>query len=493
MSDILKFTKHIENLCESHGLQIEEKSEGNFKIFTDSASGITLFLEVHNTSDFSFYFLERTYDIVHHGDRSDVHIIIGLMFASYLRVVDPGISCSLFDIPHAVPDEIWGRYIMPEQNPSSLGITTWKQLGDYLTSVILSVVFWRNLFWELVGCPCEECLERDSIEVNERGYDLPEEMQKIMEEISKPSSSINSGNRIRPNWSFFYNMDKEVTLIKSPGLSQYLELIQKLRKRKIEEIKGINGTLVIDGEIKGFLGKNTINELNRLVRVVKPKSKVNNSELFIIENMIIAVANPYIIAIGRLAGIHKFRIERELLRKRHNREAEILFPIAKFDWQDEICPDQFEGLVKALLEREPDVKTVRRHSPLNQGDKGRDLLIEWNIRDNNIISKTQPPTKLIKVVGQCKASAKTVGKNKVIDIRDTVETHKATGFFLAVSSQISGHMTEKLEQLQLNGIWTQWWNRDDIETRLSKNQDLIPLFPKVVQAKNQVKFVERDS
>jgi hypothetical protein len=102
-----------------------------------------------------------------------------------------------------------------------------------------------------------------------------------------------------------------------------------------------------------------------------------------------------------------------------------------------------------------------------------------------------PPIRLIKVVGQCKASHKTISKSKVIDIRDTVETHAASGFFLAVSSQISAGLTEKLEALQANGIWTQWWNRDDIEIRISRNQDLLQLFPKVLKAKHSIKFVEK--
>ena len=69
----------------------------------------------------------------------------------------------------------------------------------------------------------------------------------------------------------------------------------------------------------------------------------------------------------------------------------------------------------------------------------------------------------------------TIGKGKVLDIRDTVETHDSQGFFLAVNTQVSAPLTEKLESLKSKGLWVSWWNRDDIEMRLSKNQDLIPL------------------
>ena len=160
--------------------------------------------------------------------------------------------------------------------------------------------------------------------------------------------------------------------------------------------------------------------------------------------------------------------------------------------EDIVCPEQFELLIKLLLERERNVKSVRIPAPINQGDKKRDLIIEWRVRNPNIVSKTQPPTSLIKVVGQCKASKSTIGKGQVLDIRDTLETHNSKGFFLAVSTQISAPMTEKLESLRSNGIWTDWWNREDIELRLSKNQDLLPRFPKVLKAKHQIKFIEKD-
>jgi len=207
--------------------------------------------------------------------------------------------------------------------------------------------------------------------------------------------------------------------------------------------------------------------------------------------MVIAIANPYTIALGRLCGIEEFRIEREHLPNRHNKESQLLFPVVLFEWNENICPNEFEALVKSLLEREPNVKFVRKPAAINQGDKGRDLLIEWYILNSQIISETTPPSSLVRIVGQCKASDKTIGKNKVLDIRDTVET-QPSGYFLAVSSQISAPLTEKLEDLRSKGIWTHWWNRDGMEMRLSKNQDLIPHFPKVLKAISQVKFVDKD-
>lgn len=492
MSDILELTKFIKGLCADCSLQLETTSEGNFKIFTDHASGITLFLTIQGPTDFSFYFLQRTYDIVYHGDRSDVHVIISLMFSSFLRAMDSGISSSQFDIAHPViEDEIWGRYIMPIQGSVLLGISSWKKIKEVVSKIILLIAVWREIFWKFAGCPCEECLKRINIE-NYREYEVPNEIIATINKLFKHSSNFNSGNRQRPNWSYYYDIGNEVTIIKSQELSFYLESILKFNHRKYQTIEGINGILILDGELTNFIKKKYVKEIEKIVTNLMGIKTKNRFSLIPLENMVIAVTNPYIIALGKLCGVEEYKIEREHLRNRHNRESQFLFPVALFEWNKIVCPDQFETLVKSLLEREPNVSLVRKPAPINQGDKGRDLLIEWYILDSQIISETTSPSSLVRIVGQCKASDKTIGKNKVLDIRDTVETHNASGYFLAVSSQISGPLTEKLEDLRSKGIWTHWWNRDDIEKRLSKNQDLIPHFPKVLKAKSQIKFIDKE-
>lgn len=149
-------------------------------------------------------------------------------------------------------------------------------------------------------------------------------------------------------------------------------------------------------------------------------------------------------------------------------------------------------MIKALLDREANVTSARIAAPINQGDQGRDLLISWRVNIAEYATSVSAPNPLIKVVGQCKASNSPVGKSKVQDIRDTVEFHQASGYFLAVSTQITAPLTQALENLKSKGIWTDWWNREDIEYRLSKNQELIPLFPKVLKSSSSIKFVEAE-
>ncbi|MCL3779514.1 hypothetical protein EMN47_03835 [Prolixibacteraceae bacterium JC049] len=440
------------------------------------------------TGKINYYFICRIYDGVFTGDRSDSQVIISLLFSAFLRQLKPGISCSLYDIPHPVVEfEVYGRYIMPDQSPTLMLSENWKVLKDNIFELIVTMVSFRELFWSVVGCQCEACYKERKKE-EQSNYQFSENIIGLSE---GETNKFNRNTRDRLEWDFFYDLENEVTVIKSYKLYQFFEALNHVESNENNSVNRVNGELIVSSNSNNLIHFDTKREFEDIF--AKLSDCVNNVDykiLFPIENMVIAICKPYIIALGRPGGYYEFKIEKEIVRERHNNEAKILFPIPSFVWCKEICPDQFELLIKALLEREPNIKKVRRPAPINQGDKGRDLIIDWYVRDENYLSDEHPPELLIKVVGQCKASNSTVGKSKVLDIRDTVETHDSNGFFLAVSSQISAPLTEKLEELKSKNIWTEWWNRDDIESRLMKNQDLIPLFSKVIQMKAQIKFVE---
>lgn len=493
MSEISKLTDLIYSSCKEFNLQVESASDGNFRLSTDQATGITVFFNINSPNDFSYYFLVRTYDIVFQGDRTDVHVVLSLIFASFLRNFETNISSSLFDIAHPVVyDEVWGRYIVPEQDINRFNIKSWSDLECFVFKILKAVSFWRDVFWQSVGCPCKECQNRLGLKDNYRGYNLSEKLDHSKNKKLKISNRLNSGSREIPTWEYFYDIENEITIIKSQEIADFFQVISKSRIAEEERLSGLNGEFIVSKELKNFIPNSVRSEFKKYFNGLGLNIQSNKLEFLPLENMILSVSSPYLIALGRLTGEYKFKIEKEKIRQRHNKESEFLFPIPEFDWNESICPDQFEDLIKALLELENNVKSVRKNSPTNQGDKGRDLLIDWNVINHELISDAIPPIRQIKVVGQCKASPTTVGKGKVQDIRDTVETHNASGFFLAVSSQISAPLTEKLEDLKSKGIWTEWWNKDDIEIRLSKNPELIPFFPRVLKAKKVVKYYKKD-
>lgn len=479
--DNVSIQDRIKEICNMFSFIVENSDENSFRIFTGEIDGLTLFLNIKEEK-LSYYFLVRTHDIVYHGDRSDIHIIISLMFSSFLKVKTK-ISSSIFDIPHPVlDDEIWGRYIYPQQFENSSSNIVYQ-----IENLLQTLFEWRYSFWELIGCPCEECMNEENI-VNERDYNIESNLNDYITTIKR----YNIGTRVRPSYSFVYDIDNDITIIKSKSLVDYLRIIIKVFDYNPQKINGINGNIYVDSDIFNFASYEALQEIENVLTSIDSNLQSGKNKFIVIENFIINVDEEYIIAKSVSSGIDAFKQEKELIRKRHNLESSILFPVPIFEWLENPCPTQFELLVKSLLERDVKVKRVRIAAPTNQGDKGRDLIIDWEVvNPNNSFSQEAPPSQIQKIVGQCKASNNSIGKSKVQDIRDTIEQYDASGFFLAVSTQITNPLTETLEKLNQKQLWTDWWNRDDIEFRLNQNQDLIPKFDKVLKIKNTVKFVNK--
>lgn len=474
-----EISKRIKELCDSFLFSVEKNEDKYFKIFTGHIDGLTLFLNLEEDK-VSFYFLVRTHDVIYNGDRSDIHIIISMMLASFLKIRTK-ISCSIFDIAHPViDDEIWGRYIYPEQYQDS----STNNLA-FIENLIQNLFEWRHIFWSLIGCPCEECMNNENL-TNDRDYNLEQNLVDYTETVSR----YNSGRRSRPSYSMVYDIDNDITIIKSESLIDYLKKIMLLSNYTPQIITGINGDIIIDSSIYNFSNYEAVKEIENVYKIISNNENDEINNFIVIENFIINIKKEYIIAKSISSGIDSFKEEKELIRIRHNSEASILFPIPIFEWIKDPCPSQFELLIKTLLERDVKVKRVRIAAPTNQGDKGRDLIIDWEIvNKNQVFNAGIPPTQIFKIVGQCKASNGSIGKSKVPDIRDTVEHHDANGFFLAVSTQITYPLTETLEKLNQKQLWTDWWNRDDIEFRLNQNQDLIVKFDKVLKINKAIKFV----
>lgn len=475
-----KIEENVKAICDSLSFIFENPEKNIFRIFTGEIDGLTLFLKIKDEK-LSYYFLVRTHDIIYPGDRSDIHIIISLMFSSFLKVKTK-ISCSIFDIAHPVIcDEIWGRYIYPQQYENSS-----NNILDHIENLLQSLFEWRYSFWEFIGCPCKECLKEENI-INERDYDIESNLNNYITTINR----CNIGRRVRPAYSFVYDIDNDITIIKSKSLVDYLKRIITIFSYNPQKINGINGDILIDSSTFNFACYETLKEIENVLASIDKKLQNRTNKFIVIENFIINVDDEYIIAKSVSSGIDAFKQEKELIRERHNLESSILFPVPIFEWLENPCPKQFELLIKSLLERDIKVKRVRIAAPTNQGDKGRDLIIDWEIADKSqLFSQEVPPSQIQRIVGQCKASNNSIGKNKVQDIRDTIEQHDASGFFLAVSTQITNPLTETLEKLSQK-LWTDWWNRDDIEFRLNQNQDLIAKFDKVIKIKNTVKFISQ--
>jgi hypothetical protein len=191
------------------------------------------------------------------------------------------------------------------------------------------------------------------------------------------------------------------------------------------------------------------------------------------------------VAVYCKSGRAAFEFERDRVRSRFEAEAELLFPALGFTWAEKIPDDQFEAMICELLAKEPGVSRVRRAGVTRERDAGRDLIVDWlvpRLGSNWMAYEGRAPMMPLSVVAQCKASATTVGKGKVSDIRDTIEFHEAAGYFLAVSSAISGPLINHLEQLKSRSFYVEWWTRLEIEDRLRRHPDIAARYPAIVRS-----------
>ena len=69
---------------------------------------------------------------------------------------------------------------------------------------------WREILWENLDCPCENCVKEANID-NTRGYEIPFEIETSLDSLYN-SDHINFGSRKRPDWGCYYDMDNEVTI-----------------------------------------------------------------------------------------------------------------------------------------------------------------------------------------------------------------------------------------------------------------------------------------
>lgn len=129
---------YISKLCDDLGLILTHSNENHYRISTENASGLSIFMNIEESEKLSFHYLIKTYDGFYSGDRTDVHVVLGLMFSAFLRLSTTKFSTSLFDIPHPViENEIYGRYIMPEQINFSNEIELKEKIFHLITSIDL--------------------------------------------------------------------------------------------------------------------------------------------------------------------------------------------------------------------------------------------------------------------------------------------------------------------------------------------------------------------
>lgn len=472
----------VEELAKSLKLDVQNKTESSISIWTSQFTGIHLKIEVGKDNELNFSFYCRTTSWHYTGERTDLHDVIPIVFAAFLKKLN---FCTVFffDIPNpatGADDEIYSRYLLPIQIHPKLSEINEDSYKEKLEQLIQSLSMFEQYFWNSFGgCPCNDCRKKLGFDYEYRWEEIEPSKISNLKNIFGETALINYCERILPTWFYYKDFRSKITVLESEGLIHFMKAISSPTKN--DKVKTDYGILIISETFNNYISS----YIKRKIQKYFVELKDIKPQLVLLENKVIAVGDKYVLTIDYLCGINEFKAEKEKLFQRHKREFEVLFKPQKLEWAENVDEANFESLIKDLLEREAYVQRVRNVSHTNERDGGVDLIAEWIIPNRYGDDIEKSSYKFINVIIQCKAYKDGVGKSKVTDIRDTVEFRNYDGYFLAVSSYLKNSLSQHLDKIKTEGkIWIDWWGRDEINKRLIKNPDILSKYTTIVRQIN---------
>jgi hypothetical protein len=297
--------------------------------------------------------------------------------------------------------------------------------------------------------------------------------------------------RTQPTWRYFRSQDLSLSLIESPIVSDAVRRLCAKDRALTTEVPSVDGCLLLRGGVStviSYASETGIRSILAEIESATSPALVEAVELHVLalEDHLIAAMGNHVIAMEDETGLMASQVEQERLLERHSREAELLFSATVYEWRHPLDPGRFEDLVLELLGREPGVILVKKSGSTYDRDAGQDIIIEQilsRVPARATLSEQESPWARLRIVGQCKTTrdGRTVGASKVQNILDTVEGHSADGYFLAVSSELSGSAVQRLNTFRERGTHhIEWWTPIEIEQRLRRNPDIASRYSQLI-------------
>jgi hypothetical protein len=477
----VSFIKHINKTAKEFGYQIRK---GKDLIQLSSPNGpLTLNIEISSESQVFIYLFLRFTSWDAPGERTDLNEFYTLLFCSFFRILGDA-SYTIWDIEHpacSVPEtEVYARYILLTQPSASvyrISEPGYLQIKD----LIAKIQFFNFIMPELLDWTVEYVDGKPFAEPAFSCNETTPWAANIARIIKEPlGDAVQYSSRVNPTWKHYRSIATSITVFEAPNPARKLkELIA--REKRWEILNGPTGKLYISSAVKNFLPNK---EYDKIQYILSNLQSSNDIAFIPLENMLVGVSDKYFACIISECGIKAFEIERERIRKRHVDEGRILFPARTFLWNDKIDDDRFELFVLDLLKREREVVWARKVSTSRERDGGRDIISEWKLPAlDQIAVEEKPPTEVIKILVQAKASTRPLSKSRVTDIRDTVEHFEAHGYLLVTSNYLTTTFTNHLErERDRKKIHIDWWTRSEIEDRLryDSNADLVQEYSDII-------------
>jgi Restriction endonuclease len=425
------------------------------------------------------------------GGRTDVHDVFSLLWACVMRASGAASTILVSEGGFAgIEEEIYARWLVFEQigefNDGSSAKQRLLAHAAHAFHVLDDV-----LGWERIKYP------------NANWKDQHGEADDIVESLNAAGEFKDfgdmAGRRECPDWLYAKSHKGRISVVVFP-----VECMFAFRGALLaytpSSTEGRARTSVLAGGLKNAISKKVVSTGLRYIRAVETgehqlrwrgldASPLDPAIVAIpLESHCVFIGAQTLVAIESECGLRRFEAERTKFLERRAKENAVFAADYIFHWPQKFDGSKFENLIYALLEREPGVMWIRQASPTNERDGGRDFIVRWVVPvgdgqggASSMEAGVPTPAKALNVVVQVKALNPSVGKSKVQDIRDTVERHEAQGYFLIAFPQPANSLVEHLVALGKRAVWTNWWDRAQIETRLRKHVDLLARFGDLVK------------
>ncbi len=435
------------------------------------------------------YLRTNSYQMDGCGGRTDAHDLLSLFWACVLRA-NGAASTRLVDeagfVP--IPGEIYARWLIFDQvgdlsdpNPPKAKILAHTAFAFHALD---DVVGWGDIMYPQAR--------------------WTNGAKELVDALNSSGSFTDfddmAGIRECPDWYYAKSLANGITVaILPPARAAAFRVA--LAAYDPVCVSGRSRVSIVGSGLKNAVAHRTISSGLRLLRSIEPESSLpwkgagsapldKAIALIPLESHCVFVGMQSIVAIAADCGIRSFETERTKFLVRRSAENAVFSVDYAFEWTERIDGGRFEDLVYALLEREKGVAWVRQAGPTRERDGGRDFIARWLISsghglDGSASNGIPEPAILKSIVVQVKAHQPSVGKAKVVDIRDTIERHDAEGYFLVAFPQPANSLVEHLVALARRGTWTDWWDRAQIESRLRLNLDLLARFSDLVVQKER--------
>jgi hypothetical protein len=486
-----KFRDLLAQLGKSAGMRVSQHTDRD-RLDLEFWRGAPLWIAVDIDSEArlaSVYGVVRTFGLP--GDRSDYHELISAIWAIGLRMANVA-SVRLVDIEHpVVRGELYGRYVVPDSQPSLLYISMdhpeTKDLQGFLLASTWCAYVFSVLFRTLADDPDGE--EYD----DEEGREWATRVARALGlRLTSQSTSYNA--RIQPDWLYYHREDHGITAITFDTAIAPL-FSEELLGPGTDVMDGETALMVRSSEIQNAIPHAALEKLGKVLKAYELDAKPGARDLTAGEGTLIVPTESHLFCVTD-AGIvslrtecvrRRFGVERETALRRHREVSRFLYREVAFEWQPKLNPARYEALILDLLKADDAVRWARQVGDINASDEDRDIVADWLLPPAPWEKAHEDAAFLQRrrVVVQCKARGRPVNFSHLPNIPMVLQYHDADAYLLVADPRVTKAVVNYFTTVpQREGFWADWWTRTEVEERLRICMEILPRYTDLVRVRD---------